>query len=93
VAQLNSPEGTLAAAVWNAWVLGGVLLLIGIAALAHAPIWPDHIAIVLGAWVFAAPWVLGFSGWWPAASWDHWMTGLLVFIAAAFCLPGSRVRY
>jgi hypothetical protein len=55
--------------VWNAWVLGVVMVLVGLSALASPPMWQRWLIMILGIWIFVAPWVLGFA--WrvlPAAS-------------------------
>jgi hypothetical protein len=35
--------------------------------------------LLLGAWIFFAPWILGFAGF-PAAAWDHWIVGAAIAI-------------
>ena len=86
----NSPAGTAGIAVWDAWVLGALVIIAALSRLARLALWQDHAILVFGAWIFAAPWVLGFNHWWPVASWDHWMTGLFLFLISAWAIPAAR---
>ncbi len=70
-------------AAWNAWVLGALVFITALSAIGRMELWQERINFVLGAWIFAAPWALGFaSGRYPAAAWDHWVVGALVLIFA-----------
>lgn len=75
-------------ATWNAWISAALIVIAAVIAIAVAGFWQERIALVLGAWVFAAPWVLGFNDL-PPAAWDHWMVGLFVFLFAAWALPSA----
>jgi SPW repeat-containing protein len=86
----NAPATTGGNAVWDAWILGGLVILVALSRLVRLALWQDHALLVLGAWIFAAPWVLGFNHWWPVAGWDHWLTGLLLFLISARALPAAR---
>jgi SPW repeat len=86
----NSPGATGGDAVWDAWVLGGLVILVALSRLVRLALWQDQAILVFGAWIFAAPWVLGFNHWWPAASWDHWMSGLFLFLISAWAVPAAR---
>lgn len=68
-----------AAAAWNAWVLAVIVFLVALSAASRLEFWQEWLTLILGAWIFAAPWVLGFTGL-PAASWDHWFVGALIFL-------------
>jgi hypothetical protein len=48
-------------AAWNAHVFGAVIAVIALAAMFAFHDWEEWISAALGAWVIAAPWVLGFS--------------------------------
>lgn len=76
-------------AAWNAWVLGVIVFLAALSAIGNIEAWQEWWNIVLGGWVFVAPWALGFVGL-PQASWDHWIVGALVFLLAIWSL--SRLR-
>lgn len=68
-------------AAWNAWILGIILFLVAISAIGRMQASQEWITLVLGAWIFIAPWVLGFVLL-QKASWDHWVVGVLVFLVA-----------
>jgi hypothetical protein len=72
-------------ATWDAWVLGVIIFLVSISALSEMALWQEWINLVLGVWLFIAPWALGFNSGMPRAAWDHWVVGILV---AAFALAG-----
>ena len=68
-------------AAWNAWVLGVLVFLVALSAVSRMEGWQEWISLLFGAWIFAAPWALGFTHL-PAASWDHWITGAVIFLLA-----------
>ncbi|HET7413013.1 MAG TPA: SPW repeat protein [Pararhizobium sp.] len=79
-------------AAWNAWVLGVIVFLVSASALggrfARQQEW---INLLLGIWIFIAPWVLGFGyGNFPLPAWDHWIVGALIFLISASKLSASR---
>ena len=85
----DSPAATGGGAAWDAWILGGLVIIAALSRVARLALWQDHAILVMGGWIFAAPWVLGFNPWWPLASWDHWMTGLLLFLISAWAIPAA----
>ena len=76
-------------ASWNAWVLGAIVFLVALSAIGRMELWQEWINLVLGVWVFIAPWVLGFAGFGNAA-WDHWIVGALVFLISVCILAEMR---
>ena len=66
-------------ASWNAWVLGIIVFLVALGALTRMQVWEEWVNGLLAVWIFIAPWVLGFQHL-PAAAWDHWIVGILVFL-------------
>lgn len=86
----NSPGATGGDAVWDSWILGGLVILVALSRLVRLALWQDHTILVLGAWIFAAPWLLGFNHWSPVASWDHWLSGLVLFLISAWALPTAE---
>jgi len=71
-------------AAWNAWVLGVLVFLVAISAISRMEFWQEWINLLLGAWIFIAPWVLGFArGTLSAASCDYWIVGALIFLISA----------
>jgi hypothetical protein len=67
------------AASSNAFVLGVIVGLVSLAALGGMELWQEWVNLILGAWIFIAPWVLGFWHSLYEASWVHWMVGALIF--------------
>ena len=76
-------------AAWNAWILGVIVFVVALSALGRMQFWQERVTLVLGIWIFIAPWVLGFVGL-PRASWDHWIIGALIFLVSAFALSQRR---
>jgi hypothetical protein len=73
------------AATANAWWLGVIVFLVSISALMRMQLWQEWLNLILGAWIFIAPWGLGFYGL-HAASWNHWIVGALIFAISASSL-------
>lgn len=65
------------------------MFLVALSAIGSWEVWQEWWSLILGAWIFAAPWALGFVGL-PRASWDHWLVGALIFLLALWGL--SRLR-
>ncbi|HJZ32188.1 MAG TPA: SPW repeat protein [Hyphomicrobiaceae bacterium] len=64
----------------EAWTAGLALLVVSIGALIAFVVWEEWLALVLGLWMIAAPWLLQFP---PAATKIHVAVGLLVTYLAA----------
>lgn len=47
--------------------------------------WRDVVNAVLGLWIVASPWVLGFAGE-QTAAWNAWIVGVIVAVAAVAAL-------
>jgi len=76
-------------AAWDAWVLGVIVFLVALSALSRLEYWQERVNMVLGIWIFIAPWVLGFTDL-RNASWDHWIVGALVFLISVCLLAQMR---
>jgi hypothetical protein len=59
--------------------------------------WRDWVMLVLGAWLFLSPWILGFAGGAPvgaegavtgptAAAWNAWIVGVVVAALAIWAI-------
>ena len=87
----GGPIAAVSNAAWNAWVLGVIVFLVALSAISRMEFWQEQINVLLGAWIFAAPWALGFaSGNDASAAWDHWIVGALVFILSIWNLSVAR---
>jgi hypothetical protein len=76
-------------ASWNAWVLGVIIFLVACSAIGRLRAWQEWVNLLLGIWLFVAPWALGFTQL-GGAAWDHWIVGVLVFLIAASDLQTVR---
>ena len=77
-----------AAAAWNAWILGLVVMAFALWALAApssrgAQWW----LVISAAWVFIAPWLLGFANQ-AGGAWNAWIVSVLVALVALWALAG-----
>jgi len=78
-------------AAWNAWVLGVIVFFVALSAISRMEFWQEWITLILGAWIFLAPWALGFAnGSMPKAAWNHWIVGGLIFIFSLMNLASAR---
>jgi uncharacterized membrane protein HdeD (DUF308 family) len=64
-----------------AWVGGVVIFLMGVAALAQFAEWEEWAALIVGALVVIAPWVLGFAAI-HAAMWSCVVLGVIVVLSS-----------
>lgn len=76
-------------ASWNAWVLGVLVFLAAVSAIGRMEFWQEQLNAVFAVWIFVAPWAPGFTNL-PAASWDHWIIGVLVFFISLSMLTSTR---
>jgi hypothetical protein len=69
-------------ASWNAWILGAAVFVVSLGSLNSEERWPEWINLVLGVWIFLAPWILGFQMVTNRAGWDHWIVGAAIVVLA-----------
>jgi len=94
LAAVGAANGSLvevSRAAWNAWVLGVIVFLVALLAVGRMETWQEYINMILGAWIFVAPWALAFTPLWRA-SWDHWIVGALIFLIALWSLSSARTE-
>lgn len=65
------------AAAWNGHIVGAVVAVFALWALAQPRRWEEWINLVCGVWLIIAPFALGFGAS-PGAMWNHIIVGLLV---------------
>lgn len=83
--------GTPTVAAWNAWVLSVLVFLVALTAMGRRYVsGQEWFNLILGVWIFVAPWVLGFAARASDAAWDHWIVGVLVFLVSASALASPR---
>ena len=73
----------------NAWIVAAVLALVASAALSAFAEWEEWVNLVLGVWLMAAPWVLGFTGNFNAF-WTHTVLGVLTAAVSAWAVWDYR---
>ncbi|OWK23753.1 SPW repeat protein [Rhizobium sp. 007] len=66
-----------AAPTWNAWIVGIILGALAITALSAFAEWEEWANLVVGLWLIASPWALGFAAS-AAAMWTAVIMGVLV---------------
>jgi phosphoglycerol transferase MdoB-like AlkP superfamily enzyme len=65
-------------AAWTAWVLGGLIVLVALWALAMPDFqWSEYIQILLGAALFVSPWVINFTDN-TNFTWSAWIAGVVL---------------
>ena len=85
----GAASGTIAA--WDAWVLGVVVFLVALSAMGRRFVRGQEWAnVVLGIWIFIAPWVLAFAGSNSNPAWDHWIVGALIFLVSLSGVTNAR---
>jgi hypothetical protein len=72
---------------WDAWIVAILIGALSIAALAQMTEWEDWGNLILGAWLFISPWLLGFGG---SGSWNAWIVGALVAIISIWGIVAIR---
>lgn len=83
---------TTTAASVNAWVVGAVVLVAAMASMrARRPEDVKWINVLLGAWLFAAPWVLGFATAMNVA-WNAWIVGGAIALLALWSASEISAR-
>ena len=83
-----------ASSSWDAWIIGIVSVIVALWGLAlldanPAELASDWVSLVVGVWLFIAPWVLGFATI-TAAAWTAWILGILLVIASVWVLAQTR---
>jgi hypothetical protein len=79
-------------AAWTAWIVGGVIALLGLVALAVPRFQiTEWTQILAGAALFVAPWVFGFEALREAA-WNAWIAGPAAVLLAAWAIYDIWMR-
>jgi len=84
---------TSSAAMWTLIVLGGLVVLDGLASLAMpGMVYGEAIQMVLGALLFISPWVISYSDL-TGAAWSSWIIGVLTVVAGAAAYPVASAEH
>jgi len=73
----------------SAWIAAVALALVACTALAAFAEWEEWVSMVIGAWLMAAPWTLGFTGE-HNAFWTHMVFGALTVAVSAWAVWDYR---
>ena len=65
----------------TAWIGGAIIFIMSVAAVAQFAEWEEWVALVVGALVIVAPWVLGFAAI-HAAMWSCVVLGVIVVLSS-----------
>lgn len=63
--------------MWNSVIVGVAVVVFAIAVLRKTQVWEEWVLLALGAWLIAAPFLLGYTGI-AAAMWNSMIVGFLV---------------
>ncbi|HEV7321436.1 MAG TPA: SPW repeat protein [Ensifer sp.] len=74
---------------WNAWIAAAVLGVLAIATLAMFAEWEEWASLIVGLWLIASPWLLGFSTS-SNPMWTHVVLGGLVTALAVWAVWDER---
>lgn len=72
---------------WNAWTVAILLGALAVAAISAFAEWEEWANLILGLWLVASPWLLGFAAN-DNAMWTHVVLGLLVAAISAWAVWG-----
>lgn len=82
-------------AAWDAYILGILIAIFALSALARPQMWPEWVNLVLGIWMIISPYVLGFSNL-PTATGNSIVLGILIALDALWAmakpLPSTTYR-
>lgn len=76
----------------NFLACGVIALLLAISALAAFRQWEEWIGVVLGLWLIASPWLMGFAAA-DAARWNALIAGVIITALAAWTLIDSTEHH
>lgn len=74
---------------WNGYIFGAAVALFAGWALARPQRWEEWINLIIGLWLIAAPFTLGFSGD-SGATWNHVVVGVVVGGDALWAMMASQ---
>lgn len=76
-------------ALWNAVILGVVIAAMSLAALTRFRDWEEWADMLVGAWLIASPWVLGFATM-TIATYNVVLVGIATLVLAGWSLREHR---
>jgi len=82
ILQYTSVYGT---AAWNSYILGVLVTLVALTALAAPHLWEEWVNFVLAVWIVISPWVLAFNTS-NVPTVNHVVLGILIGIDALWAI-------
>ncbi len=87
----------ISAAMWNAVIFGGLIVLMALMALVDFHEWEEWADMAIGLWLIVSPWALTFAATGrglpaDAATWNFVVLGLLTMGLAIWSLMAHRHR-
>lgn len=80
--------------MWTMILLGALLGISALWSLAQpGSVASEYVHIGLGALLFLAPWVMGYSADMMGAAWTSWIVGVLAILAGAAALPAANTAH
>ncbi len=84
-------------AMWNAVLFGALIMVMALMAIFNFHEWEEWADMVIGLWLVASPWTLGFARTYDvmstnAATWNFVVLGLLTIAMAVWSLMSHRQR-
>lgn len=79
------------AATWNSVILGVVVAIAAVAALARFHVVEEWVNTVFGVWLIISPFLLGYTAI-AAATWNHVIVGVVVAVLALWSIRSSGQR-
>jgi SPW repeat-containing protein len=73
------------AAIWNAHVMGIIIVVAAVSALVAFHEWEEWVSVAFGVWLIIAPWVLGFAVT-GTVVWSGIVVGMLVGLMAIWSI-------
>lgn len=65
------------AAAWNSYIAGAAVAIFAVAAILRPQLWEEWVNLVVGLWLIAAPFVLGFTDQ-AVVMWNQIIVGLVI---------------
>lgn len=85
---------TNASSSWNVWIVGIVIVVMSLLALARPGAFGyEWISLLAGVWLFFVPWFFGFAAAGAIMAWTAWIIGVLTVALAVWKLLEVRSQH
>ncbi|HET7117573.1 MAG TPA: SPW repeat protein [Hanamia sp.] len=76
---------------WCPFVTGALLAIFSIWELSNKRLWEEWVNLIIAAWMFISPWVLGFSRTANNASFVMFLFGAIAFVVTLWSIVNDRI--